>query len=128
MYYILMNKDTQVAYCKDNKIIKLIRDDMLPIGSTKLKKGYDISFWLNKRQIPTTRSNYIKIAQSLKSENIDINEFTEKATFEERIILLKVYADHYVAGADYKGNTAPYILDYECDYYNVLNGNIEWRD
>ena len=75
MYYILMNKDTQVAYCKDNKIIKLIRDDMLPIGSIKLKKGYDISFWLNKRQIPTTRSNYIKIAQSLKSENIDINEF-----------------------------------------------------
>ena len=60
--------------------------------------------------------------------NIDINEFIEKATFEERIILLKVYADHYVAGADYKGNTAPYILDYECDYYNVLNGNIEWRD
>ena len=60
--------------------------------------------------------------------NINITEFTEKATFEERIILLKVYADHYVANADSKGNTAPYILDYECDYYNVLNGNIEWRD
>ena len=73
--------------------------------------------------------NVVKDSHWGDDAQIDISEFTEKATFEEKIILLKVYADHYVANADEKGNTAPFILDsYQGQFYDVLNGNIEWRD
>lgn len=73
--------------------------------------------------------NIVKDTHWGDDANIDLAEFTEKATFEEKIVLLKVYADHYVENADEEGTTPPYTLDsYQGQFYDVLNGNIEWRD
>ena len=88
----------------------IVTDDLDKLINTLLKDVVKDTHWGNDIQM-------------------DLDEFIEKSTFEERIVLLKVYSDHYVANADREGNTAPYILDkYEGQFYDVLDGNIEWRD
>ena len=46
-----------------------------------------------------------------------------EASIEDKVILLRVYADHYVANKDRYGNTPTFELDKEYPIYPVLNGN-----
>ena len=56
----------------------------------------------------------------------NIEEFKTNASIENKLVLLKIFSDHYVGAEDYDGYTPPFILDYSCDYYQVKDGNIEW--
>ena len=42
MYYILMHKNAQVAFCKDEQVLKVLRKDMLPIGTIFDGKKYNL--------------------------------------------------------------------------------------
>lgn len=66
MYYILMHQNTQVAYCKDDKVLKILRKELLPIGTIFKKKQCNLKNWLLKRCIPKTRTNYIEIKEFLE--------------------------------------------------------------
>ena len=53
-----MHKDSKVALCKDNIIVKTLNQQLLPFGSIKTQEDenhYDISNWLSKRRIPEKR-------------------------------------------------------------------------
>lgn len=75
MYYILMHKNTQVAFCKDNQVIKVLRKDMLPIGTICEGKKYDLKYWLENRKIPATRDNYSVIEDWLKTTPVKPQQF-----------------------------------------------------
>jgi hypothetical protein len=78
MYYVLMHKDSPIAFCKDEKIIKVLNKDMLPIGTVCEKKKYDLKQWLKQRQIPKIRTGYSEIKETLKKNSISIDEYYYK--------------------------------------------------
>lgn len=70
-----MHKNSQIAFCKDDKILKVLRDDMLPIGTVCKKKKYNIGNWLKTRCIPTTRTGYATIKDCLQKISIPIEKY-----------------------------------------------------
>jgi hypothetical protein len=70
-----MHKNAQVAFCKDEQVLKVLRKDMLPIGTTFDGKKYNLKNWLNKRMIPTTRDNYSVVENWLKETPVKASQF-----------------------------------------------------
>ena len=75
MYYILMHKNTQVAFCKDEQVLKVLRNDLLPIGTVLEGKKHTLKYWLEKRQIPTTRHNRVTIENWLEETPVKFSQF-----------------------------------------------------
>lgn len=78
MYYVLMNKNTQVAYCKDDKVLTVLKENLLPIGARKCGKQYSLLEWLKGRQIPQDRNGIYEIKKWLESEKVSFEDFTNK--------------------------------------------------
>lgn len=75
MYYILMHKNSQVAFCKDEQVLKVLRKEMLPIGTTFDGKKYNLKKWFNSRMIPTSRNNYSVIEEWIKTTPVKMSQF-----------------------------------------------------
>lgn len=75
MYYILMHKNSPIAFCQNEKVLKVLRQDMLPIGTICENKKYNLKHWLKQRQIPINRTGYTEIKESLNELSIPIEEF-----------------------------------------------------
>lgn len=73
MYYFLMHKDTKVAICKDYKIVKLLDDEFLPIGTIKEDGVYTLKYWMEERKIPNKRINKRKIEKALSDIGVNFD-------------------------------------------------------
>lgn len=77
MYYLLMHKNTKVALCKEDKVVKLFEEKLLPYGTEKIEDKYDISKWKNYRKIPETRVNYRDIKHLAEQHNIKMESLSQ---------------------------------------------------
>lgn len=136
-YWLFTNgRKIPYSYTKDiNKnMLQITSDDSIEVYETILFKKLLNDYNETKREKPTYKSDIFSdqmrvIIGKMKDWGIDeyytnnIQKIVDTdIPVEYKLVLLRIYSDHYVANANEQGFTPPFDLDEEFPFYPVLNG------
>lgn len=131
-FYWLFSNGIKIPYnyLKDisNNIIQITNIDSLKLyNEVKIMQLADI-YNTSSFEIDEFNKNMDTLINNLTNWGYDkilINDLSNiidnDIPIEEKIILLRIYADHYTINADKLGHTAPFILDDEYNNYPILD-------